>query len=252
MEELSINQSRVSHELEQRGLSFSGILWEEMNRFDQNLREIREQVMRVRMFPLDGTFQRLQRMARDLAVEEGKEIKIEIQGSETELDKDLIEQITDPLKHCIRNAIDHGIESPEERQQMGKSRQGVLAIKAFQREGKIIIQVEDDGRGLDEAAIYNKAVENRLLPPGAKPAWADLQRLILLPGFSTRQQVSDLSGRGVGLDVVRDQITRIGGLIEISSSPGQGTTITLSIPLTLAVMDGLLIVIGGESYLMAS
>ncbi|MFH0786317.1 MAG: chemotaxis protein CheA [Pseudomonadota bacterium] len=250
VEELSINQSRISHELEQRGLSFSGILWEEMDRVDQNLREIREQVMRVRMFPLDGTFQRLQRMARDLAVEEGKEIKIEIQGSETELDKDLIEQITDPLKHCIRNAIDHGIESPEERQQRGKPRQGFLAIRAFQREGKIIIQVEDDGRGLDEVAIYNKAVENRLLTPGAKPAWADLQRLILLPGFSTRQQVSDLSGRGVGLDVVRDQITRIGGLIEISSSSGQGTTITLSIPLTLAVMDGLLIVIGGESYLV--
>jgi two-component system chemotaxis sensor kinase CheA len=189
-------------------------------------------------------------MARDLAVEVGKEVRIEIQGAETELDKDLIEQITDPLKHCIRNAIDHGIEPLEERLKNGKAPQGLLSIKAFQREGKIIIQVADDGRGLDQEAIYKKAVENQLIPPGTRPAQADLQRLILLPGFSTAQSVSDLSGRGVGLDVVRDQIHRIGGLIDISSSPGQGTTFTLSIPLTLAVLEGLRIDVGGESYIV--
>ncbi len=250
VEELSVNLSRVSHELEEKGPNSSRILLEEMDRVEQNLREIREQVMRVRMFPLEGTFQRLQRMARDLAVEEGKDIRVEIQGAETELDKDLIEQITDPLKHCIRNAIDHGIEPPEEREKSEKNPQGILSIKAFQREGKIIIQVADDGRGLDQEAIYKKALENQLIPPGTRPAQADLQRLILLPGFSTTETVSDLSGRGVGLDVVRDQIHRIGGLIDISSSPGQGTTFTLSIPLTLAVMEGLRIDVGGESYIV--
>ena len=250
VEELSVNLSRVSHEMEKNGPASSRIILEEMDRVEQNLREIREQVMRVRMFPLEGTFQRLQRMARDLTVEEGKEARIEIQGSETELDKDLIEQITDPLKHCIRNAIDHGIESPEERLKRGKPPQGLLSIKAFQREGKIFIQVADDGRGLDLEAIYRKAVENRLISPETRPAPAELQRLILLPGFSTAQNISDLSGRGVGLDVVQDQISRIGGLVDISSSPGQGTTITLSIPLTLAVMEGLRIDVGGESYLV--
>ena len=250
VEELSVNQSRVSHELEEKGLYASRILWEEMDRVAQNLKEIREQVMRVRMFPLEGTFQRLQRMARDLAIEEGKEIKCEIHGTETELDKDLIEQITDPLKHCIRNVIGHGIETPEERRKSNKAPLGLLAIKAFQREGKICIQIEDDGRGLDEEAIYRKAVEKKLLPPGSRPASAELQRLILLPGFSTAREVTDLSGRGVGLDVVRDQISRIGGQIEISSAPGQGTTITFSIPLTLAVMEGLRIDVGGEPYIV--
>ncbi|OGP52216.1 MAG: hypothetical protein A2Y79_13070 [Deltaproteobacteria bacterium RBG_13_43_22] len=250
VEDLSVNLSRVSHELEEGGSKSSRVLLEEMDRVEQNLREIREQVMRVRMFPLEGTFQRLQRMARDLAFEEGKELRIEIQGTETELDKDLIEQITDPLKHCIRNAIDHGIETPKERLKKGKEPQGLLSIKAFQREGKIFIQIADDGRGLDQEAIYRKAVENQLIPSGTRPAPDDLQRLILLPGFSTAQNISDLSGRGVGLDVVRDQISRLGGLIDISSSPGQGTTFSLSVPLTLAVMEGLRIDVGGESYLV--
>ena len=250
VEELSVNHSRVSHELEKRGLYSYRIVQEEMERVDQNLREIREQTMRVRMFPLEGTFQRLQRMARDLALQEGKEVKVELQGAETELDKDLIEQITDPLKHCIRNVIDHGIEPPEERQKKGKAPQGFLSIKAFQREGKVFIQVEDDGRGLDEEAIYNKAVENKLIPPGVRPASAELYRLILLPGFSTAQKVTDLSGRGVGLDVVREQISGLGGLIEISSIAGQGTAITFSIPLTLAVLEGLRIGIGEESYII--
>ncbi len=250
VEELSVNLSRVSHEMGKNSPASSRIILEEMDRVEQNLREIREQVMRVRMFPLEGTFQRLQRMARDLTVEEGKEARIEIQGSETELDKDLIEQITDPLKHCIRNAIDHGIESPEERLKSGKQPQGLLSIKAFQREGKIFIQVADDGRGLDLDAIYRIAVEKRLISPETRPAAAELQRLILLPGFSTAENISDLSGRGVGMDVVQDQISRIGGLVDISSSPGQGTTFTLSIPLTLAVLDGLRIEVGGESYLV--
>jgi two-component system chemotaxis sensor kinase CheA len=250
VEELSVNLARVSHELEDRSAGSSRILQEEMDRVEQNLREIREQVMRVRMFPLEGTFQRLQRMARDLAAQEGKELRIEIQGAETELDKDLIEQITDPLKHCIRNAVDHGIEPPEERSKNGKVLQGNLVIKAFQREGKIFIQIADDGRGLDMEAIYHKAVENGLIPPGTRPAPADLQRLILLPGFSTSREISDLSGRGVGLDVVQDQISRLGGLVEISSSPGRGTTFTMGIPLTLAVMEGLRIDVGGESYLV--
>lgn len=250
VEELSINQSRVFHELEKKAGPSSRTLWEEIDRVEQSLGEIRAQVMRVRMFPLEGTFQRLQRMARDLAIEVGKEIKCEILGVETELDKDLIEQITDPLKHCIRNAIDHGIESPEEREKTGKPRWGLLSIKGFQREGKIFIQVQDDGRGLDENAIYNKALENNLIAQGTQLSLAELQRLILLPGFSTAKTVSDLSGRGVGLDVVRDQISRIGGQIELTSTPGQGMTITLSIPLTLAVMEGLRIKVGGESYLV--
>ncbi|MEW6187458.1 MAG: chemotaxis protein CheA [Thermodesulfobacteriota bacterium] len=250
VEELSVNLSRVSHELEKNAQSSYRMVMEEMDRVEQNLREIREQVMRVRMFPLEGTFQRLQRMARDLAAQEGKDLNIEIHGAETELDKDLIEQITDPLKHCIRNAVDHGLEPPEERQKKGKSPKGLLTLEAFQREGKIFVRISDDGRGLDLDAIFKKAVENRLLSPEAQPTAAELQRLILLPGFSTSREVSDLSGRGVGLDVVQDQISRLGGLVEIFSSPGRGTTFSMSIPLTLAVMEGLRIDVGGESYLV--
>jgi two-component system, chemotaxis family, sensor kinase CheA len=250
VEELSVNLSRVSHEMEKIDQATSRIIMEEMNQVEQNLREIREQVMRIRMFPLEGTFQRLQRMARDLAIEEGKEARIEIEGAATELDKDLIEQITDPLKHCIRNAIDHGLEPPEERRKSGKPPQGLLSIKAFQREGKILIQVGDDGRGLDFEAIHRKAVENKVIAPEIRLSPAELQRLILLPGFSTAKNISDLSGRGVGLDVVQDQISRIGGQVDIASSPGMGTTFTLSVPLTLAVMEGLRIEVGVESYLV--
>ncbi|MFA4915880.1 MAG: chemotaxis protein CheA [Syntrophales bacterium] len=250
MEELSVNLSRVSHVLEEQGSLSSGILMEEMERLEQNIREMREQVMGVRMFPLEGTFQRLQRMVRDLAVEQGKEVKVGIQGAETELDKDLIEQITDPLKHLIRNAIDHGIESPAERMNSGKSSQGLLEINAFHREGKIFIQVRDDGRGLDEEAIYKKAVENNLIPPGKRPSSAEMHHLILLHGFSTARTVSEISGRGVGLDVVQEQVSRLGGLIDITSEAGLGTTITLRLPLTLAVLEGLMIGVGGESYLV--
>lgn len=250
VEELAVNLSRVSHELEKTHFATSRSLQEEMERVEKNLREMREQVMRVRMFPLEGTFQRLQRMARDLAVQVGKEMRLEIRGADTELDKDLIEQITDPLKHLLRNALDHGLEPPEERRKMGKSPQGLLILEAFQREGKIYIRLSDDGRGLDLEAIRARAVEKGLLPSAAQPTAAELQSMILLPGFSTSRQVSELSGRGVGLDVVRDQISRLGGTVEIDSSPGEGTAFTLIIPLTLALMEGLRIEVGGESYLI--
>lgn len=250
VEETSVNFSRISHLANQTETLSSRLVLEEMEGVEKTLREIQEQVMRVRMFPLTGTFQRLHRLARDLAQEQEKEIRIEFEGEETELDKDLIEQITDPLKHLIRNAIDHGLEPVEERRVAGKTLQGTLGMKAFQREGRIYIQIRDDGRGLDEDAIYQKALESQLIFPGSRPSAAELHRFILLPGFSTAKVVSQISGRGVGMDVVREQIQRFGGTITIVSQSQQGTTITLSLPLTLSILEGLRIRIGQDAYLL--
>ncbi len=250
LEELAVNLARMANEMEEMGPGLPRSLQEGMDRLEQTLRVSREQVMRLRMFPLAGTFQRLQRMARDLAAQEHKEIKIEVEGAETELDKDLIEQITDPLKHIIRNAVDHGLESPEERREKGKPPQGLLTLRAFQQEGSIIIQIRDDGRGLDLERIHRKALEQGWLPAHARPTAEELQRLILLPGFSTRETISEVSGRGVGLDVVQDQISRLGGRVEIHSLPHQGTTLTLHLPLTLAVLEALRVEAGQDTYLV--
>lgn len=209
-------------------------------------RELQEQVMRVRMVPVEGTFNRFRRIVRDLSFEHGKKIDIQMSGTDTELDKNVIEQIGDPLKHMIRNSIDHGIESPEERKRLGKSPEGTIWLKAFQREGNIFIEISDDGRGINKAKVLDKAIEKGLADPGKTYSDKDIFEMLFAPGLSTADKVSELSGRGVGMDVVKKNIEELHGTIEIISEEGKGSTFRIKLPLTLAIIDGMMVRVGGE------
>ncbi len=209
-------------------------------------RDLQEQVMRVRMIPVEGTFKRFQRVVRDLAAELGKKIRLEMSGTETELDKNVIEQIVDPLKHLIRNSADHGIEPPEERVRLGKPEEGTIWLRAYQREGKIVIEVADDGRGIDVNKVYAKAVERGLVQPGVQLSDAEIFSFMFLPGFSTAERVTEVSGRGVGLDVVKQNIESLRGSVEVESELGRGTVFRIKLPLTLAIIDGMAVRLGEE------
>lgn len=212
--------------------------------------DLQEQIMKARMLPVARVFNRFPRMVRDLANKLGKEINFIVEGHETELDRNVIEIISDPLIHLIRNAVDHGIEAPEERARLGKPKAGVVKLWASYMENHIIITVQDDGRGLDPDKLRAKAVEKGLLDQDAAARMSDREslNLIFLPGFSTASQVSDLSGRGVGMDVVLNKIESINGIIDISSTPGAGTTFTIRLPLTLAIVQALMVELGGEQF----
>jgi two-component system chemotaxis sensor kinase CheA len=209
-------------------------------------RDIQEQVMRVRMVPVEGTFNRFRRVVRDLSFELGKKIEIKMSGTETELDKNVIEQISDPLKHMIRNSIDHGIEMPEERRQIGKAEIGVIWLKAFQREGNIFIEISDDGKGIDKKKVLAKAIEKGQADAGKSYSDKEIFDMLFAPGLSTSENVSELSGRGVGMDVVKRNIEDLRGSIEISSEEGKGSTFRIKLPLTLAIIDGMMVKVGTE------
>lgn len=213
---------------------------------DHVSRDLQEQVMRVRMIPVEGTFNRFQRVVHDLASELGKRIRLEMSGTETELDKNVIEQVADPLKHLIRNSADHGLETPQERLAAGKPAEGTILLKAYQQEGQIIIEVQDDGRGIDRQPVLDKALERGLAEPGASYTDKELYGFMFQPGFSTAGTVTELSGRGVGLDVVRQNIEALRGSVEVHSEPGEGSTFRVKLPLTLAIIDGMLVKVGGE------
>jgi two-component system chemotaxis sensor kinase CheA len=212
--------------------------------------ELRDTTMGVRMVPIASLFGRFRRLVHDLANELGKEITLTTSGEETELDKTVIERLNDPLIHLIRNSIDHGLESAQQRQDAGKQPQGNIHLSAKHTGDKVLISISDDGRGLDRNRIQAKAEENGLLAPGTKLTDSELFQVIFQPGFSTAQQVTNLSGRGVGMDVVKRTIEALRGNIEITSTPGQGTTITLRLPLTLAIIDGLLVRVGAGRYVI--
>ncbi len=209
-------------------------------------RELQEQIMRVRMVPVEATFNRFQRVVRDLASELGKKIKLEMLGTETELDKNVIEQIVDPLKHLVRNSADHGLEKPAQRSAEGKPETGTITLCAYQQEGRIIIEVSDDGRGIDKEALLKKAVEQCIVAPGTQVSESELLSYIFLPGFSTAAHVTEVSGRGVGLDVVKKNIESLSGSLEIDTEAGQGTTFRIKLPLTLAIIDGMMVTVGNE------
>jgi len=209
-------------------------------------RELQEQVMRTRMIPVEGLFSRFHRVVRDLANVEQKLVRLELSGIETELDKNVIEQLSDPLKHLIRNAVDHGIELPEERLKVGKTEEATIRLVAYQQEGSIIIEVSDDGRGIDYKAIFNKAVEKGIAKDTDELSPQDIYRFMFLPGFSTAKQVTEVSGRGVGLDVVKRNIEDLRGTIEVMSELGKGTTFRIKLPLTLAIIDGMNVKVGNE------
>lgn len=216
-------------------------------------RDLQEAAMSLRMVTVKATFQKMARLVRDVAGKAGKKVALAIAGEETELDRNVVEQISDPLVHMIRNAIDHGVETPDERRGKGKNPEGHLSLSAYHQGGSIVIEIKDDGRGLDKARIVRKAVEKELLPANSDPAAmsdAEVFNLVFLPGFSTAEKVTDLSGRGVGMDVVRRNIEALRGKIEIDSRLGHGTTFRLRLPLTLAIIDGMVVRVGGNRYVV--
>ena len=212
--------------------------------------ELQASVMKTRMQPIGNVLNKFPRVIRDLALACGKKVRFEMEGQDTELDKTLIEAIRDPLTHMVRNAIDHGIEPPETRKSRGKADEGRLRMVAYHEGGKVIIEITDDGGGIDVTRIRDKALSAKLVSPEvvARMSRQKILRLIFLPGFSTAERVTRFSGRGVGMDVVRTNIEKIGGTVDIESQPGQGTTIRTKIPLTLAIIPALIIDSGGQGY----
>jgi two-component system chemotaxis sensor kinase CheA len=210
--------------------------------------ELRDQVMKLRMVPISQVFSKHRRTVRDLARTLEKEVKVEIKGEETELDKMLVEKLDEPLMHMVRNAVDHGIESPEQRREASKPEQGTVKLEAKHRGGQLVVEISDDGKGLDPEKIRSKAVERGLLTAEQAEELDDHDalRLIFAPGFSTAKEVTDLSGRGVGMDVVHDAMRKLRGSADVTSVPGASTTFTLSLPLTLAIRQVLLMRVAGE------
>jgi two-component system chemotaxis sensor kinase CheA len=217
---------------------------------ERNVRELHESVMRVRMLPIGSAFSRFPRLVRDVAQRLGKQIDLKLTGEQTELDKTVLERIGDPLVHLVRNSIDHGIEMPDERVAAGKSAAGTVHLEAFHRGSAIIIEVSDDGKGLDCERILAKARSRGLVGASETPSEEAIFELIFLPGFSTAEQTTDLSGRGVGMDVVRRNIKALGGKIDIRSTRGKGSRFTISLPLTLAIVDGQSVCVGEETYIV--
>ncbi|MDC6170586.1 chemotaxis protein CheA [Paucibacter sp. XJ19-41] len=216
---------------------------------ERNTRDLQESVMSIRMIPMSGVFNRFPRMLRDLAAKLGKKVELVTQGEATELDKGLVEKITDPLTHLVRNSCDHGIELPAERVAKGKPEQGTITLVASHQGGSIVIEVRDDGRGLNRDKLIKKAREKGIDAPDSMSD-AEVWGLIFAPGFSTADQVTDVSGRGVGMDVVKRNITQLGGTVEIDSAEGYGMKVSVRLPLTLAIMDGMSVGVGDEVYIL--
>jgi two-component system, chemotaxis family, sensor kinase CheA len=212
--------------------------------------EVQRMTMNLRMTPVSQLFARMTRLVRDLARKSGKRVRLDLAGEDTALDKTIIEQLGDPLMHMVRNSLDHGIESPGERVAKGKPPEGVLRLAASHQSGHIVIEVSDDGRGLDSEKILRKARERGLVAEGHNPSETEIHFLIFEPGFSTADHVTDVSGRGVGMDVVRKQIQGLRGRVDILSAPGRGSTFYLRLPLMLAIIDGLLVQVGAERYVV--
>jgi two-component system chemotaxis sensor kinase CheA len=202
------------------------------------------------MVPIGGLFRRMIRVAYDTAKRSGKEVELLLKGEETEVDKTVIEAISDPLVHLVRNAVDHGIEPPMERERIGKPRKGLIELEARHEGGEVLIIVKDDGKGLDKESILKKAIERGLIQPGAVLPDEEIFQLIFLPGFSTATEVTEISGRGVGMDVVKSRVEELRGWVEVKSVQGRGTTVILHLPLTLAIIDGLLVRIGDYIYVL--
>jgi two-component system chemotaxis sensor kinase CheA len=227
-----------------------GALSSVSEQFDRLISQLRDNTMSIRMLPIGSTFNKFRRVVRDLSSELGKEAELVTEGADTELDKTVIERLGDPLVHIIRNSVDHGVERPEDRERAGKPRVGVIKLAARHSGAYVMIQVSDDGKGLDRDAIRAKAIERGMLSPSQELSEQELYQLIFEPGFSTAKEVTTVSGRGVGMDVVKREIDSLGGSVQLASAAGSGTTITLKIPLTLAIIEGLLVRIGAEFFVV--
>lgn len=244
--ELVIAQAMLAQRLTNENLAHI----EELALIETLVRDIQEHAMAFRAQPISSVFGRVPRLLRELGSTTGKHVKLEVAGEMTELDKTVIERLSEPMTHLIRNAVDHGIEPPEERRAAGKDPEGTLTLSAEQKAGRIIIRIADDGRGIDRERVLAKAIANGLVAPEAQLTDDEINQLIFAPGFSTAAQVSNISGRGVGMDVVKQNVKELGGRITIESTPGKGTSFSLALPLTLAISDGMIVQVGDQSLVI--
>lgn len=245
--ELVINQAVLAQRVMEAGLARASAVAMGLDELEQLTREIQDSVMAIRAQPVKSVFQRMPRLVREVAAMTGKPVRLVTEGEGTEVDKTVIERLADPLTHMIRNAIDHGLESPDKRAEAGKPAEGVVKLAAFHRSGRIVIEVSDDGGGINRERVKGIAIEKGLISAEASLSDEEIDNLIFMPGFSTAAEVSDISGRGVGMDVVRRSIQALGGRINIVSRPGKGSTFTMSLPLTLAVLDGMVVSVNDQT-----
>ncbi|MGP8232556.1 MAG: chemotaxis protein CheA [Methylovirgula sp.] len=248
--ELVINQAMLAQRVVEAGLARASGIVIGLDELEQLTREIQDSVMAIRAQPVKSVFQRMPRLVRELAVMTGKSVRLVTDGEGTEVDKTVIERLTDPLTHMIRNAIDHGLEKPEARIAAGKPEEGTVRLSALHRSGRIVIEISDDGAGINRPRVKQIAIDKGLIPADVQLSDEEIDNLIFLPGFSTASEISDISGRGVGMDVVKRSIQALGGRISIGSRPGKGSTFTMSLPLTLAVLDGMVVTVADQTLIV--
>jgi two-component system chemotaxis sensor kinase CheA len=247
--EMVISQSLVRHDPD-LSAGLKPRLARNLSQLARITDDIQRTAMSMRMIPVGQLFQKTSRLVRDLARKAGKLVELELAGEETELDRNIVEELADPLMHMVRNSVDHGIEVPADRVAAGKPAQAHVTLKAGHQAGHIVIQISDDGRGLAREKILRKAREKNLIEPGVELSESEIFALIFQPGFSTADKITDVSGRGVGMDVVRKQVQKLRGRIDVISKPGEGTTFLLKLPLTLAIIDGLVVGVGDQRYIV--
>ena len=248
--ELVINQAMLAQRVAEHGFAPSSTIAMGLDELEQLTRGIQDSVMAIRAQPVKSVFQRMPRLVREVAGMTGKPARLVMEGENTEVDKTVIERLSDPITHMLRNALDHGLEPPEARKAAGKPAEGTIRLAALHRGGRIVIEVQDDGGGINRPKVRQIAVDKGLISPDVILTDEEVDNLIFLPGFSTAATVSDISGRGVGMDVVRRSVQALGGRISISSKPGEGSIFTLSLPLTLAVLDGMVVDVAGHTLVV--
>lgn len=247
--EMTIAQSLVRHHPD-LAKTQSAALMRNIAQLSRITSDVQKTAMSMRMVPVGTLFQKMARLVRDLCRKSGKQAELVTAGDDTELDRNIVEELADPLMHMVRNSLDHGIETIDQRVAAGKPQTARVELKAAHQGGHILIEISDDGRGINREAVLRKAVERGLIPQDAKLTDSEVFNLIFEPGFSTAEKVTDISGRGVGMDVVKKQIQKLRGVIEVHSTPGQGTTFRLKLPLTLAIIDGLVVGVGADRYIV--
>jgi two-component system chemotaxis sensor kinase CheA len=247
--ELVITQSMIQQDLKNQ-VNVDKRLVRDISQFFRITSSLQRVSTSLRMIPIKQTFQRMSRLVRDLAKNSGKNIAVELVGEDTEIDRNMVDEIYNPLVHMIRNSVDHGLETPDERLQSGKSERGLITLKAYHRGGNIVIEIADDGKGLNKEKILTKAVKNGLVQSDDILSDSEIFKLIFMPGLSTAEKVTDVSGRGVGMDVVKRAVEKLRGKIEIESNVGKGTIFITRFPLTLAIIDGMIVKVGTESYIL--
>lgn len=248
--ELIINHAVIDRHLQESTHTSNSEMTAALDDYGNLAREIQDAVMAIRAQPVKSLFQRMGRVVREAGEATHKDVQFVTVGESTEIDKTMLERLADPLTHMLRNAVDHGIESPENRSAAGKADTGIVRLSAFHRSGHVVIEISDDGAGLDRDRILAKAIEKKIIQPDANPPESEVFALLFAPGFSTAENVTNLSGRGVGMDVVKTAITSLGGKVGISSVQGEGSVFSISLPLTLAVLDGMIVGVGSETMVL--